>query len=286
MSMLNPHLPSPSLAEQVEEALVSIKAKVDIVPELGLVLGSGLGFLADHFEEAITIPYQEIPHFPLSTIVGHEGSMVFGTLEGIRCVCMKGRVHYYEGYPMARLAFPIYVMRGLGIHTLLVTNAAGGINPNFNVGDIMIIEDHINCLGDNPLRGPNLNQFGPRFPDMSYGYRRELMTLWDQEAEKLNLKLQRGVYTAMLGPSYETPAEIRMLHRMGTDAVGMSTVPEVITANHCGIRVTGLSLITNKAAGILDQPLTHEEVKEAAEQAKSKLAPLVRNVIAHLGSES
>ncbi len=286
MSMLNPHLPSPSLDEQVREATAAIKARVDINPELGLILGSGLGFLADHFEDVVSIPYQEIPHFPLSTIVGHEGSLVIGTLDGVRCVCMKGRVHYYEGYPMARLAFPVYVMRGLGIHTLLVTNAAGGVNPDFNVGDVMVIEDHLNLLGDNPLRGPNLDHFGPRFPDMSYGYQRELMSLWDKEAESLGLSLRRGVYAAMLGPSYETPAEIRMLHRMGADAVGMSTVPEVIIANHCGIRVTGLSLITNKAAGILDQPLTHEEVKEAAEQAKASLAPLVRQVISQLGEES
>ena len=284
MSMLNPHLPSPSLAEQVDVAIKSIKSKVDLVPELGLILGSGLGFLADHFEDAVTIPYQEIPHFPLSTIVGHEGSMVFGTLEGVKCVCMKGRVHYYEGYPMARLAFPVYVMRGLGVNTLLVTNAAGGVNPNFNVGDVMLIEDHINMLGDNPLRGPNLEQFGPRFPDMSYGYSQDLMKLWEEEAKLMKLKLQCGVYAAMLGPSYETPAEIRMLHRLGADAVGMSTVPEVITANHCGMTVTGLSLITNKAAGILDQPLTHEEVKEAAEQAKASLAPLVRRVIARLAN--
>ena len=285
MRMLNPHLPSPSLEEQVQEALEFIQKKISIEPELGLILGSGLGFLADHFEDAITIPYQEIPHFPLSTIVGHEGSLVVGTLEGVRCVCMKGRVHYYEGYPMARLAFPVYVFRGLGVKTLLVTNAAGGVNPNFNVGDVMIIEDHINFLGDNPLRGPNLDRYGPRFPDMSYGYERKFMNLWDQEAEKMGVKLQRGVYAAMLGPSYETPAEIRMLHRIGADAVGMSTVPEVITANHCGIKVTGLSLITNKAAGILDQPLTHEEVKEAAEQAKASLAPLVQKVISLLGTD-
>ena len=286
MSMLNPHLPSPSLEQQVTEAIKAIKAQVDINPELGLILGSGLGFLADHFEDAVSIPYQEIPHFPLSTIVGHEGSLVVGHLEGIRCICMKGRVHYYEGYPMARLAFPVYVMRGLGIHTLLVTNAAGGVNPEFNVGDIMLIEDHLNLLGDNPLRGPNLDHFGPRFPDMSYGYRKDLMTLWERAAEARDLTLRKGVYAAMLGPSYETPAEIRMLHRMGADAVGMSTVPEVITANHCGVRVTGLSLITNKAAGILDQPLTHEEVKEAAEQAKASLAPLVREVISLLGEQS
>lgn len=283
MSMLNPHLPSPSLDQQVSEAISAIKAKVDINPELGLILGSGLGFLADHFEDAVSIPYQEIPHFPLSTIVGHEGSLVVGTLEGVRCICMKGRVHYYEGYPMARLAFPVYVMRGLGIHTLLVTNAAGGVNPEFDVGDIMLIEDHLNLLGDNPLRGPNLDKFGPRFPDMSYGYCKNLMAVWEATAEKRALHLRKGVYAAMLGPSYETPAEIRMLNRMGADAVGMSTVPEVITANHCGVRVTGLSLITNKAAGILDQPLTHEEVKEAAEQAKTSLAPLVREVISQLG---
>ena len=284
MNPLTLHPPSPSLDEQVREATQAIKARVDIQPEVGLVLGSGLGFLADHFTKEVVIPYQEIPHFPLSTIVGHDGSLVIGHFEGVRCVCMKGRVHYYEGYPMARLAFPVYVMRDLGIHTILVTNAAGGVNPNFEVGDLMLIEDHINLLGDNPLRGPNIERFGPRFPDMSYGYQRDAMQIWEEEAAQDDILLHRGVYAAMLGPSYETPAEIRMLHRMGADAVGMSTVPEVITANHCGVKVTGLSLITNKAAGILDQPLTHEEVKEAAEQAKSKLAPLARRVISRLGA--
>lgn len=276
--------PSPSLDEQVSDAVELIRSRVTLKPSIGLILGSGLGFLADHFEDATVIPYQEIPHFPLSTIVGHEGSLVIGTLEGVPCVCMKGRVHYYEGYPMSRLAFPVYVMRDLGIQTLLVTNAAGGVNPDFEVGDVMLIEDHINFLGDNPLRGPNLERFGPRFPDMSYGYDGEVMKIWEDEAARDQLSLRRGVYAAMTGPSYETPAEIRMLGRIGADAVGMSTVPEVITANHCGVRVTGLSLITNKAAGLLDQPLTHEEVKEAAEQAKSSLAPLVRRVISRLGS--
>ena len=278
------HPPSPSLSTQVREAINYIRGQVNEKPRLGLVLGSGLGFLADHFTEATVIPYEQIPHFPLSTIVGHEGSLVIGYLDGVCCVCMKGRVHYYEGYPMARLAFPIYVMRGLGIETLLVTNAAGGVNPEFNVGDIMLIEDHLNLLGDNPLRGPNLEEFGPRFPDMSYGYDRALMNIWKEEAVAEGLSLQQGVYAAMLGPSYETPAEIRMLHRLGADAVGMSTTPETITANHCGIKVTGLSLITNKAAGLLDQPLTHEEVKEAAEKAKSSLAPLVRRVIGRIGA--
>jgi purine-nucleoside phosphorylase len=280
------HPPSPSLDEQVREATQAIKALADIKPEIGLILGSGLGFLADHFSQEVVIPYQEIPHFPLSTITGHDGSLVIGHFEGVRCVCMKGRVHYYEGYPMPRLAFPVYVMKDLGIHTLLVTNAAGGVNPAFNVGDLMVIDDHINMLGDNPLRGPNIERFGPRFPDMSYGYDRDVMEIWNEEAARDEISLRQGVYAAMLGPSYETPAEIRMLHRIGADAVGMSTVPEVITANHCGVRVTGLSLITNKAAGILDQPLTHEEVKVAAEQAKSKLAPLARRVISRLGRDS
>lgn len=286
---MNPHPlrpPSPPLAEQVAEAVASIKSRVQTSPDLGLILGSGLGFLADQFTNEQVIPYEEIPHFPLSTITGHEGSLVIGELEGVKCVCMKGRVHYYEGYPMARLAFPVYVMRSMGIHTLLVTNAAGGVNPQFEVGDLMLIEDHINFLGDNPLRGPNLGEFGPRFPDMSYGYHQGIMEIWRTQAAQQGIKLQQGVYAAMSGPSYETPAEIRMLHRIGADAVGMSTVPEVITANHCGIKVTGLSLITNKAAGLLDQPLTHEEVKEAAEQAKAQLAPLVRSVIGHLGESS
>lgn len=271
-----------ALLTQLKEATSAIQARAHITPSVGLILGSGLGFIADQFEDAVVIPYEEIPHFPRSTIVGHEGSLVIGTFEGQHCVCMKGRVHYYEGYPMRTLAFPIYVMHALGIKTLLVTNAAGGVNPTFKVGDLMLIEDHLNFLGDNPLRGPNLDEVGPRFPDMTFAYADDTRALWRKVAEAQGVSLKEGVYAAMLGPSYETPAEIRMLHRLGADAVGMSTVPEVIVAAHCGIKVTALSVITNQAAGLSGQPLSHDEVKEASELARTKLVPLLKGVVAEL----
>jgi len=267
---------------KIKDAVEVIKARAHLTPSIGLILGSGLGFIADHFEDATVIPYEEIPHFPRSTIVGHEGSLVIGTFEGQRCVCMKGRVHYYEGYPMSSLAFPIYVLRALGVETLLVTNAAGGVNPDFKVGDLMLIEDHLNFLGDNPLRGPNLESFGPRFPDMTFAYADDIRALWREVAREQGTTLREGVYAAMLGPSYETPAEIRMLHRIGADAVGMSTVPEVIVSAQCGVKVTALSVITNQAAGLSGQPLSHDEVKEASELAKVRIVPLLRGVVSKL----
>lgn len=271
-----------ALTQRISEAVQLIQSRTELKPSVGLVLGSGLGFVADHFQDATVIPYEEIPHFPKSTIVGHEGSLVIGSFEGQRCVCMKGRVHYYEGYPMQTLAFPIYVMRALGVQTLLVTNAAGGVNPDFKVGDLMLIEDHLNFLGDNPLRGPNMSSFGPRFPDMTFAYADDIRELWRAVAASQGTSLREGVYAAMLGPSYETPAEIRMLHRLGADAVGMSTVPEVIVAAHCGVKVTALSVITNQAAGLSGQPLSHDEVKEASELARARIVPLLRGVIAGL----
>lgn len=267
---------------RVKEAVEAIEKRAQLRPTIGLILGSGLGFIADLFEDATVIPYEEIPHFPRSTIVGHEGSLVIGTFEGQRCVCMKGRVHYYEGYQMSALAFPIYVLRSLGVETLLVTNAAGGVNPDFKVGDLMLIEDHLNFLGDNPLRGPNLEAFGPRFPDMTFAYADDIRAVWREVAAAQGISLQEGVYAAMLGPSYETPAEIKMLHKMGADAVGMSTVPEVIVSAHCGVKVTALSVITNQAAGLSGQPLSHDEVKEASELAKVRIVPLLRGVVARL----
>ena len=276
-----------ALEAKIQEVVGRVKAHVSETsggaafeePSIGLILGSGLGFIADHFEDATVIPYTELPHFPRSTIVGHEGSLVIGRFEGKLCVCMKGRVHYYEGYEMRTLAFPIYVMRALGIKTLLVTNAAGGVNPTFKVGDLMLIEDHLNFLGDNPLRGPNLDAFGPRFPDMTFAYADDIRAIWREVASAQGVSLREGVYAAMLGPSYETPAEIRMLHRLGADAVGMSTVPEVIVAAHSSIKVTALSVITNQAAGLSGQPLSHDEVKEASELARAKLVPLLKGVI-------
>ena len=268
--------------QKIQDAVSEIQKRVGLIPKVGLILGSGLGFIADFFEEAHSIPYEDIPHFPKSTIVGHEGSLVFGTLKGQPCVCMKGRVHYYEGYSMQHLTFPVYVMKSLGVKSLVVTNAAGGVNSDFSVGDLMVIEDHINFMGDHPLRGPNLEEFGPRFPDMSYAYTPELRSQWHDVASEHGLTLKQGVYVAMSGPSYETPAEIRMVRRMGADAVGMSTVPEVIAASHCGLQVAGLSVITNLAAGLSQNALNHEEVKEASERVRLNIAPLLQDMIARL----
>jgi purine-nucleoside phosphorylase len=271
-----------SVFQKIQDAVNIIQKQVDLVPKVGLILGSGLGFFADLFEEAYSIPYENIPHFPKSTIVGHEGSLVFGKLKGQPCVCMKGRVHYYEGYSMQNIIFPVYVMKALGVESLVVTNAAGGVNPDFSVGDLMVIEDHINFMGDHPLRGPNLEEFGPRFPDMSYAYTPDLCTQWHTIATEHGLTLKQGVYIAMSGPSYETPAEIRMVGKMGADAVGMSTVPEVITASHCGLKVAGLSVITNLAAGLSKNALNHAEVKEASERVRVNIIPLLQDMIARL----
>ncbi len=270
------------LDPQVAAAVAAVRAHTQAAPKVGLILGSGLGFIADQLEGAAVVPYEEIPQFPKSTIVGHEGSLVIGSLDGQLCACMKGRVHFYEGYEMSQLAFPIHVLRGLGVERLLVTNAAGGVNPDFRVGDLMLIEDHLNFLGDNPLRGANRDALGPRFPDMSFAYSKRLRDLWRAVAAEQGVSLREGVYAAMMGPSYETPAEIRMLHRVGADAVGMSTVPEVIVANHCGMEVTGLSVITNQAAGLSGQALSHDEVKEASELARVRLVPLIREVVRRL----
>ncbi|WP_425541951.1 purine-nucleoside phosphorylase [Alkalibacillus silvisoli] len=248
-------------------------------PSIGLILGSGLGVLADEIEGAITIPYQEIPHFPQSTVEGHKGQLVIGQLQGQRVVAMQGRFHYYEGYSMQHVTFPVRVMKQLGVEKLLVTNAAGGINESFNPGDLMFIEDHINNMGDNPLIGKNVDALGARFPDMSQAYDRELINTAQQAATDLNLNVQRGVYVGNTGPTYETGSEVKMLRTLGGDAVGMSTVPEVIVANHTGIKVLGISCISNMAAGILDQPLSHDEVIETTEKVKQSFIQLVKQIL-------
>lgn len=262
-----------------QEAMAAIEKKTSIKPKIGLILGSGLGMLADEIEEKDIIPYEEIPGFPLSTVEGHAGELVLGKLEGKPVITMKGRFHLYEGHDLSAVTFPIRVMKRLGVETLLVTNAAGGINTSFEPGDLMLIKDHINLMYRNPLIGPNEEEFGPRFPDMSTAYDLELRQIAMRVAEEQGIRLREGVYTAVLGPSYETPAEIRMMRTIGGDAVGMSTVPEVITARHAGIRVVGISCISNMAAGILPQPLSHEEVMETAEKVKSKFVSLVRGLI-------
>ncbi|MGG1618625.1 purine-nucleoside phosphorylase [Paenibacillus sp. NRS-1782] len=263
----------------IQEAADYIRAKSGIRPEIGLILGSGLGIIADLIQDGISIPYQDIPHFPVSTVEGHEGELLLGTIEGRAVVMMKGRFHMYEGYGPQLTAFPVRVMKQLGIQSLLVTNAAGGVNTSYESGDLMVISDHLNLTGQNPLIGPNDAALGVRFPDMSEAYSRRLREIAKQTAAQQGFSLQEGVYAGLLGPNYETPAEIVMLRTLGADAVGMSTVSEVIVARHAGIEVLGFSCITNMAAGILDQPLSHDEVMETAEKVREKFLNLVLAII-------
>ena len=261
---------------QVQEAAAYIKEKLGgRAPEIAITLGSGLGDLADHLVDAVQIPYGEIPHFPVSTVAGHKGQFVVGKLEGREVLCMQGRFHYYEGYDLKQVTLPVRVMKLLGISTLIVTNAAGGINTGFRPGNLMLIEDHLNLTGENPLIGENLEVFGDRFFDMTVAYDAEYRALAEQLAAELNIPLQKGVYAWLTGPNYETPAEIRYLRAIGVDAVGMSTVPEVLVARHSGLRVCGISCITNLAAGMGDGLLSHEEVKETADRVKVDFIRLV-----------
>ncbi|PTX50879.1 purine-nucleoside phosphorylase [Melghirimyces profundicolus] len=273
-----------SILHQTKEAAEAIRGRSDRRPKIGLVLGSGLGILAEEIEEATSIPYGEIPHFPVSTVEGHAGKLVLGTLETQPVVAMQGRFHFYEGYRMQEVTFPIRVMKELGVDILLVTNAAGGINTDFEAGDLMLIQDHLNLMFTNPLIGPNHPEWGVRFPDMSEAYDSTYRQLAKRVAETRGLSLREGVYAGLTGPSYETPAEIRMLRRMGADAVGMSTVPEVMVARHAGIRVLGISCISNMAAGILPQPLSHEEVMETAERVKPRFIELVKGIVRDIPS--
>jgi purine-nucleoside phosphorylase len=271
-----------SNAAQIREAAAFIAARTPIKPEIGLIMGSGLGILGDYIENAVTIHYSDIPHFPVSTVEGHAGELLIGTLAGKPVVLMRGRFHMYEGYGPELTAFPVRVMKAIGVRTLVVTNAAGGINTGYEPGDLMLISDHINLTGRNPLIGPNDNELGLRFPDMSEAYSRRLRALAQQTAGQMGFALREGVYVGLLGPSYETPAEIRMMRTMGADAVGMSTVAEVIAARHSGIEVLGISCISNMASGILDQPLSHEEVMETTERVKSRFLGLIQGVVPQL----
>ncbi|MGE6629450.1 purine-nucleoside phosphorylase [Bacillus sp. NPDC077027] len=266
---------------QFSEAASYIKQTSEIVPTVGLILGSGLGILADEIENPVKIKYEDIPGFPVSTVEGHAGQLVIGTLKGTVVCAMQGRFHFYEGYDMKQVTFPVRVMKEIGIDTMIVTNAAGGVNTAFKPGDLMLITDHINMMGTNPLIGPNDKQ-GVRFPDMSAPYDTEFLELADQTAKTLGIPVQKGVYTAVTGPSYETPAEVRFLRTIGSDAVGMSTVPEVIVAKHAGMRVLGISCISNAASGILDQPLSHDEVMEVTEKVKASFLDLVKNILHQL----
>jgi purine-nucleoside phosphorylase len=269
------------MQEQIIEMVVQQLAGRCPVPcPLGVILGSGLGDYAETVQDAVRIPFAEIPHFPASSVAGHAGVLVAGRLHGHAVALMQGRVHYYEGHSPDDVIFPARVLHGLGVKTLIVTNAAGGINPEFRPGDLMVIRDHINFMGFNPLRGKLAERFGPRFPDMSYAYHPELRALARGAAGELGIPVREGIYLGLSGPSYETPAEIRMFRGWGADAVGMSTVPEVIAANQMGMRVLGISCITNMAAGILDQPLTHQEVLETTARVKDQFTRLVDRIIA------
>jgi purine-nucleoside phosphorylase len=265
--------------DRMVKAMDYIMRKLPAVPWMGIILGSGLGTLADEIKYAVEIDYADIPNFPLTTVKGHEGKFVFGELAGKPVLAMKGRFHYYEGYDVQDVVFPVRVMKLLGIGNLLVTNAAGGINRSFSPGDLMLIKDHISLFAPSPLRGANLEKLGSRFPDMSEAYSRSLLEMAEKAAEEAGVEIRKGVYAFAKGPMYETPAEIKALSILGADAVGMSTVPEVIAAKHADMRVLGISCITNMAAGILDQPLNHEEVIKTAKEVERKFALLVRTII-------
>ncbi len=267
------------MISKINDASNHIKDKIDIEPEVGLILGSGLGVLAEEITNKTVIKYEDIPNFPVSTVEGHAGQFVVGYLQDKKVMAMQGRFHFYEGYNMEEIVLPVRVMYKLGIENLLVTNAAGGINRNFDPGNFMIIQDHINLMGDNPLKGVNIEEFGPRFPDMSEVYNEELRELAEKIAVENKINIVKGNYVAMSGPSYETPAEIRHLRTSGADAVGMSTVPETITANHMGMNILGISCITNMAAGVLPKPLDHKEVVKIAEKVKPEFSTLVKGIL-------
>jgi purine-nucleoside phosphorylase len=266
----------------IKEACEFIKGRIKDTPKIGLILGSGLGSLADDVENRILIKYSDIPNFPVSTVAGHAGQFVYGTLEGKKVIMMQGRFHFYEGYDIKTVTFPVRVLKMLGIEELIVTNAAGGVNMDFKPGDLMIIRDSINYSGVNPLIGKNLEEFGPRFPDMSAPFNKELINIALTSASDENVHVVQGTYFMFSGPNYETPAEIRMVRTLGGDAVGMSTVPEVIVANHSGLKVLGISCITNMAAGILDQPLNHEEVIETSNRVGDNFKKLVRSIVSRM----
>ena len=270
--------------ERAEAAAKFIRRKTQLRPKVALVLGSGLGAFADEFADATKIPYSKIPHFPQSTAVGHAGQLVLGKVEGVEVAGMQGRVHLYEGYSVKDVVFPVRVFARMGIQAIVLSNAAGGIKKDFTQGRLVVISDHINLQGVNPLAGPNNEKFGPRFPDMTVAYDKKFRALTLAERRRLGIDLDEGVYAALAGPSYETPAEIRYLRSIGADLVGMSTVPEVIAARHSRIRVLGISCVTNAAAGVLDQPLDHKEVLEAAERVKGQFIALLRAVIPGIAS--
>ena len=274
--------PNPAAYERVEEAAAAIRSRCGALPHTAVVLGSGLGDFADTLLDAVATRYEELPHWPPSRVIGHAGRLVVGTVAGRRIAALAGRAHFYEGHDLSTVVFATRVMGRLGVRRIVLTNAAGGINTRFAQGALMIIDDHINLLGSNPLVGSNDDRFGPRFPDMSEVYSRTLRALADEAAAARGIGVTHGVYAAVHGPSYETPAEIRFLRTIGADAVGMSTVPEAIAARHMGLEVLGISCITNMAAGILPGPLLHEEVMATARRVRGSFITLLEGIIEKL----
>jgi purine-nucleoside phosphorylase len=270
---------------RAERAAKYILSKTKLRPQIAVVLGSGLGAFADEFAGAVKIPYHKIPGFPRSTAVGHAGRLVMGKIGSLAVAVMQGRVHFYEGYLAKEVVFPMRVLGRIGIRSVILTNAAGGINLGYKQGALVVLRDHINLQGPNPLIGPNDERFGPRFPDMTQAYANPYREIALAEAKKLGMEVHEGVYAALSGPSYETPAEIRYLAAIGADLVGMSTVPETIVARHMGIRVLGISCVTNMAAGILDQPINHAEVMETGERVKTQFIALLRAVIPRIAAD-
>jgi purine-nucleoside phosphorylase len=279
MEKMVERMASTSLYERAEHATRIVRARMTVEPRVAVVLGSGLGGFADDIDEPVAIPYEEIPGFVRSTAEGHVGRLVAGKVDNVPVLAMQGRVHYYEGYSLEEVTFPIRTFRLLGIKTLILTNAAGGINVQLTQGALMVISDHLNLMGDNPLRGPNDDRFGPRFPDMSAVYSPELQELVIEEAKGMGVEVRRGIYGALSGPSYETPAEIHLLRALGADAVGMSTVPEAIVARQMGLEVLGISCITNMAAGIGDEPINHEEVMATGDRVRGTFTELLKRAV-------
>lgn len=263
----------------MDKTIKYIREKINFDPEIGIVLGSGLGDFADSIEDKVEIAYKDIPGFPVSTVKGHDGKLIFGKINSKKVCLMKGRIHFYEGYEMADVVYPIKVLADLGVKTLILTNAAGGVNTDFEPADLMIIRDHINLMGKNPLIGPNDDEIGARFPDMTDLYTPELVDIAENSAKKLGIDIRKGVYMYFTGPSYETAAEVRMARILGADAVGMSTVPEAIVARHRGLKILGISTITNMSTGILDTPLDHTEVVEVGKVVAGKFKELLNEII-------
>ena len=266
------------MLERIQETAEFLRNRIHTNPETAIILGTGLGSLVGEITDKYEISYQDIPHFPISTVEGHSGKLIFGKLGNKDIMAMQGRFHFYEGYSMKEVTFPIRIMKDLGIQTLFVSNAAGGMNPNFEIGDLMIITDHINFFPEHPLRGKNI-PYGPRFPDMSEAYNKDLIQKADKIAEEKGIKVQHGIYLGTQGPTFETPAEYKMFHILGADAVGMSTVPEVIVANHCGIKVFGVSVITDLGVEGKIVEVTHEEVQKAADEAQPRMTTIMRELI-------